>query len=249
MFIFYQNALLFLLLYGAIAFVLLLFINAPYGKFVRSGWGPSLKAKWSWMIMELPSPTAMTILYFTSNSQSTLQLFFLACWLLHYIHRTFIYPFAMMGKNKPYPVLLILFAIIFNVLNGFTNGYEVFHINVYSGSWISTPNFIIGLPMFVAGFVINKRSDGILQHLKRKNPNDYCIPYGGMFKYISCPHYFGELIEWLGWAIMTWSFAGLVFFIFTFANLFPRAIASHSWYKKNFKTYPENRKAIIPFLI
>ena len=32
-------------------------------------------------------------------------------------------------------------------------------------------------------------------------------------KYLSAPNYFGEIIEWLGWAILTWSLSGIVFLI------------------------------------
>ena len=70
-----------------------------------------------------------------------------------------------------------------------------------------------------------------------------------MYNYISCPNYFGEMIEWLGFSIMTLSLPALVFFIWTVANLFPRALATHNWYRKEFSEYPENRKAIIPYII
>ncbi|HOS72184.1 MAG TPA: 3-oxo-5-alpha-steroid 4-dehydrogenase, partial [Bacteroidales bacterium] len=69
------------------------------------------------------------------------------------------------------------------------------------------------------------------------------------FDYISSPHYFGEIIEWGGWALMTWSLPGFAFFVFTFANLFPRAINTHRWYRGKFPAYPPGRKAVIPYLL
>jgi len=74
------------------------------------------------------------------------------------------------------------------------------------------------------------------------------IPHRGLFKYISCPNYFGEILEWTGWAIATWSIPGLAFAVFTFANLAPRAFSNHNWYKEKFSNYPEKRKALIPFI-
>jgi hypothetical protein len=49
--------------------------------------------------------------------------------------------------------------------------------------------------------------------------------------------------------ILTWSISGVVFLIWVIANLFPRAIAHHKWYKDKFDDYPKNRKAVIPGII
>ncbi|GAG66659.1 unnamed protein product [marine sediment metagenome] len=69
-----------------------------------------------------------------------------------------------------------------------------------------------------------------------------------MFKWVSSPSYFGEITEWAGWAILTFSFPGLVFVAWTFANLAPRALSIHKWYLETFPDYPKNRKALIPYL-
>ncbi|HQE66815.1 MAG TPA: 3-oxo-5-alpha-steroid 4-dehydrogenase, partial [Bacillota bacterium] len=45
------------------------------------------------------------------------------------------------------------------------------------------------------------------------------------------------------------SVAGLSFFVFTIANLVPRALSSHTWYKNNFPEYPSERKAVIPYIL
>ena len=47
---------------------------------------------------------------------------------------------------------------------------------------------------------------------------------------------------------LVWSPAGLLFAVWTAANLVPRARSHHTWYKENFPDYPANRKAIAPFL-
>jgi hypothetical protein len=56
----------------------------------------------------------------------------------------------------------------------------------------------------------------------------------------------GEILIWIGWAIATWSLAGLSFAAWTIANLLPRAKAHHEWYHKKFPEYPPERKALIP---
>ena len=74
------------------------------------------------------------------------------------------------------------------------------------------------------------------------------MPHGGLYERVSCPNYLAELIEWLGWAVATRSGAGLAFFVYTFANLAPRARAHHAWYRRQFPDYPPQRKALLPWL-
>ncbi len=50
---------------------------------------------------------------------------------------------------------------------------------------------------------------------------------GGMFEYVSGANYFGEIIEWTGYALAAWSLPTLSFAIFTVSNLAPRAVSHH----------------------
>jgi 3-oxo-5-alpha-steroid 4-dehydrogenase 1 len=43
--------------------------------------------------------------------------------------------------------------------------------------------------------------------------------------------------------------AGLAFAVWTAANLIPRALAYHRWYRQEFYDYPPQRKAILPFVL
>ena len=67
-----------------------------------------------------------------------------------------------------------------------------------------------------------------------------------MYRWIACPNYFGEMVIWIGWAIATWSLAGLSFAMWTAANLAPRAKSHKKWYQEQFADYPTERKALIP---
>ena len=69
-----------------------------------------------------------------------------------------------------------------------------------------------------------------------------------MFRWVSSPNYLGEIIQWTGWAVMTWSLAGVAFALFTFCNLAPRAISNHRWYREYFAQYPAGRKVLFPGL-
>ena len=107
---------------------------------------------------------------------------------------------------------------------------------------------ITGLVLFLSGFILNRWADRVLHNLRKPGETAYKIPYGGFYRWISCPNYLGEIIEWAGWAVATWSLPGLAFAVWTCANLVPRARANHAWYKKHFADYPPERKALIPKL-
>ena len=232
---------------GLITFISLLFISAPYGRFARGGWGPSVRAVYGWVIMESPAVLMITF-WFLQSDFSTVAIIMLAIWQSHYLKRTFYYPFQMKGRTRPFPAVLVLMAILFNLMNGYINGFYVFQKAHYEITWLYTWQFWLGIVVFYIGYVINTWSDRSLSGLVKTPDDKYSIPHGGLFNYVSSPHYFGEIIEWIGWAILTWSWAGLAFACYTFANLAPRALSHHKWYRNQFSEYPKNRKALIPYL-
>lgn len=235
-----------------LVFILLFFISAPYGRFNRSGWGPSIKARTAWIIMELPAVFVMILIFlWSAQPVCSLSFAFLVLWEIHYIYRTFAYPLRMRGVAKSFPSLLVAMAFLFNLMNGYINGYALFFNK--SPPSVLFPGmldlrFIIGIVIFFMGMVIHIQSDELLRSLRNKSTGGYHIPRGKLFKYVSCPNYLGEIIEWFGWALLTWSWAGLAFAFFTLANLAPRALAHHRWYRMHFTDYPPKRKALIPFL-
>lgn len=248
----YNSLLIFLFAVSILVFVFLFFISAPYGRFTRKGWGLRINPKIAWLFMELPAFFIILLCFITGNKQgSIVAIIFLAIWLIHYFQRTFIYSLLIRSKKNTFPVLIILFSVFFNVLNGYLNGRYLFYFSpVYSIEWLKDPRFIIGVIIFSAGFLININSDHLLRNLRNPGQeNNYSIPYGGFFRFVSSPNYFGEILEWTGWAIATWSLPGLAFAVFTFANLAPRAISNHKWYIDNFPAYPKKRKALIPFIL
>ena len=148
------------------------------------------------------------------------------------------------------PIVVIGLAIVFNTINAYLNGFHfVFHHNDYGPGWLFQVNFIAGLVVFAGGYFVTKKSDQILANLRADGEGGYQIPQGFLYRYISCPNYFGEIVQWYGWALMTLSPAGAVFCLWTIANLVPRAISHHKWYREQFADYPPARKAIIPLIL
>jgi len=233
---------------AAVTFVALQFINAPYGRHKRRGWGPSLSNRLGWLLMESPSVVLFGVLFFIGSAPKTLPvILFFGLWEAHYIHRALIYPFMISDGRRLMPLAVVLMAFGFNIGNAYINGRYLFSLSGgYPLSWMLSPQMIVGLSLFIGGFIINRWADRVLQTLRKPGETKYTIPYGGLYRWISCPNYFGEIIEWTGWAIATWSLPGLAFALWTLANLAPRARANHIWYHQHFGDYPAERKALIP---
>ena len=235
---------------GIITFLMLLRITAPYGRHTTSSWGPLINNKLAWIIME--APVLLVLLYFVLTSldkQTAVTWAMIGLFCFHYFNRVFIFPLRLHTRGKGMPVVIVASAIFFNLMNGFSLGYYFKYFADYPADWFSDPRFIIGIILFVGGLILNWKADDVLIHLRKPNETHYVIPQSKLFKYISCPNLFGELIEWLGFAILCWNLPALTFFIWTAANLIPRAISHHRWYKEKFNNYPAERKAIIPFVV
>jgi protein-S-isoprenylcysteine O-methyltransferase Ste14 len=229
-------------------FVVLFYIVAPYGRHISSSWGPKIGDRLGWIIMEAPASLVFIVCFVVGASSSTITaLVFLVLWEAHYIHRAFIYPFSRRTGVSSMSLVVVSLGLLFNVANAYLNGRYVFTLSGgYTNEWLVTPQFIGGLGLFLAGFIINRRADHALCNLRKPGESGYKIPYGGLYRWISCPNYFGEIITWIGWAVATWSLPGLAFAIWTAANLVPRARANHIWYREHFSDYPTERKALMP---
>ncbi len=246
----YQILLIFVFCLAIIIFPTLWIIPAPYGRHNRPGWGSQINTSLGWAVMESPAPIVFALCFAIGNRKTgAISFLFLVMWLAHYLYRTCVYPYQRRRRKKQMPVIIMLMAFVFNMINGYLNGRYLFTFAPdYTSYWIRDMRFLGGLGLFMVGFAINLHSDNVLRRLRQEGKKDYEIPYRGLFKYISCANYFGEIIEWLGWAVATWSWPGLAFFLFTVANLFPRAHQHQKWYRKEFPDYPKKRKAIIPFV-
>lgn len=234
---------------AVLTFVSLFFITAPYGRHGRGGWGPEVSQRLGWVLMELPACVLWIGIYaFGTHAWELAPLALLAIWQVHYVNRTFVFPFRIKAEGKKTPLSIVLTAVVFNSLNAYVNARWVSEYGSYATSWLYDARFLIGAAVFVAGFAINQHADWVLMNLRRPGETGYKIPRGGLYERITCPNYFGEILEWTGWAIATWSLAGLAFALYTIANLAPRARDHHRWYQSKFSDYPKERRALIPFV-
>jgi len=228
-------------------FFLLLRITAPYGRHASAKWGPQIDNRYGWFLMEFPALAVMSYIFIkTFSGHFVVVTIMVSLYCLHYINRTLIFPFRLHTRGKKMPIVIVSSAIFFNLMNTFLMGYYFLYFANYDLSWLYDARFITGGILFIAGLWINWKADNILIHLRSSTETGYKIPQGWLFRYVSCPNLMGELIEWAGFAILCWNTPALAFFIWTAANLVPRAIAHHKWYKNEFAEYPAERKAVLP---
>jgi 3-oxo-5-alpha-steroid 4-dehydrogenase 1 len=234
---------------GAIVFVVLFFIAAPYGRHTRGGWGITINSKLGWVLMEAPAPVVLALCFVFGGAINAVAVAFLVLWETHYLQRAFIYPFVRRGSVQGMPVLVISFGFIFNIMNGYLNGRYIFTFSGgYPGNWLTDPRFILGTALFVIGYIINRQADYVLRGLRQPGESGYKISSHCLYRWVSSPNYLGEIIIWTGWALATWSLPALAFAFWTAANLVPRARAHHAWYRRTFSDYPPERKALVPGL-
>lgn len=237
---------------AVIVFVALHFVEAGYGYLFDRRFGPPVSNKIGWIVMEAPVSTAMFVLWwFSSRTWHLVPLVLLVLFQSHYIWRAFIFPLKMRGDSKM-PAGIVAMGVIFNTLNAFMQGGWIFFLapDGYYDGWFLKPYIYVGGVLFFVGMYINRHSDHIIRSLRTGDDRKHYIPYGGAFRYVSSANYFGEIVEWVGFAVASWSWAGVVFVWWTFANLAPRSRSLYRRYEGEFgnEFTSLKRKKILPFI-
>ncbi len=248
----YELFLLAMTLLAVVVFIALHFVEAGYGYLFNPKFGRPIPNRLGWVLMESPVFFAMAALWFCSERRfEAAPLALLLLFELHYFHRSFIFPLRLRG-NSQMPSGIVAMGMLFNTLNALMQGGWIFYLAPadYYADWLSKPPFWIGAAIFFAGMAVNLRSDAIIRNLRRPGDTRHYIPRGGMFRYVSSANYFGELTEWIGFAVASWSWAGVVFVLWTFANLAPRAASLRRRYEQEFgdEFRALKRKRILPFI-
>ena len=209
---------------------------------------------WAMTVLALAVFVALHFVEAGYGSDRALEAGPLALFILfqsHYLQRSFVFPLLIRGRSQM-PLGIVLMGMVFNTLNALMQGGWIFYVSPagYYDGWFARPYIWVGGALFIAGMVINLRSDRIIRHLRRPGDTRHYIPYGGMFRYVSSANYFGELLEWIGFAVASWSWAGAVFVVWTFANLAPRSASLYKRYEQEFgeEFTSLHRKRILPFI-
>jgi len=235
--------------------IICLVMSQKYGKlrygryWAKKGKTPSiiLRAKAAWTLVNLPALVMPCWMYYwlgiRMNNHTGMAL--MGMWLVHYTQRVFIYPCLIRGgKHVPAENFVLGFSLC--LLNSFLQMMHALRYQVDQ----ELPVVVTGVVVFAIGMIINLHSDYILRTLRKKGEDGYRIPRGGLFEYVSCANYFGEAIEWTGFAIASgFALSPFAYAAFVWCFLGPRAMQHHEWYQTKFKKYPEDRMAMIPMLL
>lgn len=250
---FYYTVLTVMAALAVVVFIALHKVTAGYGMMYDRRWGPTVGNRLGWVLMESPVFFLMLILWLCSPRRGEAALIVMtSLFLLHYFQRSFIFPLLLKGKGKM-PLAIIAMGVTFNAINAYMIGGWLFYVapqGSYPTLWLADPRFIGGTILFFTGMAINMHSDHVIRSLRKPGDTRHYIPRRGFYRYVASANYFGELTEWIGYAILTWSLGGAVFALWTFANLAPRARSIHRRYCREFGD--EYRRLgtryIIPFI-
>jgi len=221
-------------------------ITAPYGRHGRPGWGPVLSARTAWFWMEISALLGLGLCIWLGGLRSPHAVLVASIYGSHYVYRSLIYPMLSPKSAAPASVWVVLMAFVFNIFNSSILGGWSF---VVGPEDVIGAVDVLGVVLVVCGFVVHAQADATLRGLREQHGPGYHIPRGGLYRFVSCPNYLGELTQWLGLALIINALAGWSFLIWSAANLVPRAVKHHAWYKARFEDYPAERKAIVPGLL
>ena len=255
----YNSILIGSFVYAGVILIGAFMSKAPYGRFGIEGVGFSLSPRLGWFLMELPATLSFIWFYFHGkNAGEIVPMFFLGIWLLHYGNRGFVFPLLMRvakGSRGTFGLLVVVAGWLVTTLHGYLNAVFISQLSTHlTPAWLTDPRFLIGMALYAFGFTMNVHSDRIVRNLRSKEEvakgeRIYRIPTGGLFRYVTNPSYFTELVSFLGFAIATWSPGALFVLVVSAANLVPRAFQVQKWYEAKFPDYPKDRKVLVPYLL
>ncbi|CAM8999025.1 unnamed protein product [Rhodiola kirilowii] len=174
-------------------FISLRFLQAPYGKNHRPGWGPSLPTSLAWFLMESPTLWLTLYLFLRGRHAAHLKSLILnSPYLLHYFNHTILYPLRLLCQrsDEPYPIPVASMVFGSDCLNAYLQARSLSNYEDYEANEWLWWRFVVGLVVFGFRMRMNVKSDVVLVGLK-SGGRGYKIPRGGWFEAVTCPNYLG----------------------------------------------------------
>ena len=219
------------------------------GRLGGEGIGRRIDARTGWFVIELLALATFPAIYLMSGNLHLVGNIALALWLAHYAHRTLLWPWLVQKADATVSLAMVAAGAGFNLLAGALLGWFMGYAADYVDAWLLDPRFIAGLGLMIGGAALNVWADYYVLHLRKTSSERRVMPEGGAFKVMACPNLAGEIIEWIGFALLTWSLPGVAFALWTIANLVPRAIWRRNWYRETFSGFAGTKAALVPGIL
>lgn len=128
-------------------------------------------------------------------------------------------------------------------------GYFLLHPKYTEPSYIPMDVKYILIAAFAFFQLMNLLCHNELKNLRKPGTTERGIPKGYGFGLVSCANYFWETLVWGSYSVLTGCATSYLFLAFSFYQMTEWALKKHNRYKKEFKDYPKNRTAIVPFVL
>jgi steroid 5-alpha reductase family enzyme len=109
----------------------------------------------------------------------------------------------------------------------------------------------IGYVLFGVGLIGNFYHHILLRNLRSDSKDkQYKQPEGGLFGFVVCPHYFLELIQFTGMAIISGQPMHWAWVLWTLSYFGDRSNATLNWYREKIPNFDKKgvMKRLIPFV-
>lgn len=212
------------------------------------------------MLPILPYPAIGCLLPATAQESSiSFAFIIMAGWGVHYVRRLTEVLFVHDYRRKM-PYIETVGGSIYYWVFAFWIGWSTNPELGYRAPHVAS--FVIGCILFVLGEIGNCVCHVMLKNLRQhseqnrrvNSTSSHILPRGFLFELVACPHYFCEIVTWLGFGLMTFTLSSWLFFAASLTTLVIYSRQKHDAYIRTFDGkegrdfYPTNRKALIPYI-
>ncbi|KAJ7350968.1 hypothetical protein OS493_037502 [Desmophyllum pertusum] len=218
-----------------------------YSKFAPDG---VINARFGWtMCYGIPATVYIVLWYLSGMPQSTFHLVTLITYLGHFVKRVlealFLHKYSKKISILPATEIAMFYSLGSVVQHYWCNLYTQGPLaDKLSSNHIA---FTVGIMLYITGELINLYHHVILANLRPAGTSSgYVIPQAGLFPYIVCPHYFGELIAWYGMAVAGQHLCVYLAWLSMLCYLSGRSHQTQVWYQKKIENFPKDRRNLFP---
>jgi hypothetical protein len=217
-------------------------LRLPYSKF-GTGVGVNSRAG---LALAYATPIFVYVALWIEGGapQTPYHLLVLAAFLFHFVRRILEILFVS-SYSRPTPLCaLVTIALLYG---GAATSCAFFQVHTL-GQTTSNPVFILGVLVFGLGELLNGYHHWLLARLRPPGGRTYGVPRGGLFGWAASPHYLGEILSFVGYAMMSdllpvWGNALVVS-----AYLASRANTTLKWYQREMPLrIPSGWRRLVPF--